>query len=41
MCVIVVDGAGGAVELEFGKVDVCERGDGEHQSHLCLLTLQF
>lgn len=43
MCVIVGDGTfgAGAVELQLGQVDVAQGGDGEHQSHLCLLTLKL
>lgn len=37
---VVVDEAGRAVELQLGKVDVGEGGDGKHQNHLRLLTCQ-
>lgn len=40
VCVVVGDGTGGAVELQFVQVDVRKGGDREHQSHLCLLTLE-
>lgn len=41
VCVVVGDGTGGAVELQFGQVDVTQGGDREHQSHFCLLTRQL
>lgn len=40
VCAVVADGASGAVELELSQVDVLERGDREHQIHLCFPTGQ-
>lgn len=41
VCVVVVDGTGGAVELQFSQVNVNQGGDREHQSHLCIITRQL
>lgn len=40
MGAVVADGAGGAVELQLRQVDGAQRGDGQHQGHLGLITRQ-
>lgn len=37
---VVVHGARGTVELQFGRVDVSEGGNGQDQGHLRLLARQ-
>ena len=41
VCVVIGDGAGGAVELNVFQVDVLQCDNWEHQGHLCVRALQI